>query len=155
MHYFRYLEKEINIEKYLVDVTKRKMNYKGNTYFEYGVKIPEQYLPIFKGKRLVLTKGFGREDHSMILNIFLESEWNEFEKRINAFQVSSDQRAKRIAYFFQAGAQDSELTDDNRIAVMEPLIDIASIMDDQCLFLVIHQEDGTRFCIARKEMFED
>ena len=31
----------------------------------------------------------------------------------------------------------------------------ANILDDQCLFLTIHQEDGIRFAIACKDMFDD
>lgn len=75
MLYCRYLEEELIIEKYPVDVTKRKMNYDRKEYYIYGVKIPEQFLPIFQGKRIVLTKGFGRKNHSLIINVFLEPEW--------------------------------------------------------------------------------
>lgn len=155
MLYCRYLEEELIIEKYSVNVTKRKMNYDEEEYYIYGVKIPEQFLPIFQGKRIVLTKGFGRKNHSLIINAFLEPEWEELEERLNALPVSSDKAARRIAYFFQGSAQDSELTDGGSIVVMEYLINMADIIDDQCLFLVIHQEDGTRFAIARKDLFED
>lgn len=61
----------------------------------------------------------------------------------------------QLAFLFQNYAQDSELIDDSKIVIMEYLIQIAHITDDQCLFLVIHQEDGTRFSIARKNLFED
>ncbi len=155
MLYGRYLEEESIIDQYLVDVTKREMNDDGEEYYIYGIKIPEQFLSIFQGEQLVLTKGFGRKNHSIILNIFLGPEWEIFEKRLNALPVSSDQSARRIAHFFQSSAQDSELTDDGSIVVTDYLINVAGIIADQCLFLVIHQEDGIRFSIARKDLFED
>ena len=89
-----------------LDVT--KYDYIEEEYYIYSVKIPEHFLSIFQGKQLVLTKGFGRKNHSIILNIFLEPEWENFEKRLNALPVSSDLTARRIAYFFQGSAQDSE-----------------------------------------------
>lgn len=155
MLYGRDLEEELIIDKYLVDVTRRKMNYIEEEHYIYGVKIPEHFLSIFQGKQLVLTKGFGRKNHSIILNIFIEPEWENFEKRLNALPVSSDLTARRIAYFFQGSAQDSELTDDGSIVVMDYLIDAAGITDDQCLFLVIRQEDEIRFSICRKDLFEE
>lgn len=66
MLYARDLEEELIIDKYLVDVTRRKMNYIEEEYYIYSVKIPEHFLSIFQGKQLVLTKGFGRKNHSII-----------------------------------------------------------------------------------------
>lgn len=155
MFYDRYLEEESIIDKYLVDVTKREMNDNGDVYYIYDVRIPEQFLPVFQGKQLILTQGFRRKNHSMVLNIFSEPEWEKFEKRLNELRVSSEQSARRIACFFQSSAQNSELTDDGSIVVMDYLINMAGIIDDQCLFLVIRRENGTGFSIARKDLFED
>ena len=90
MRYARYLDNELFIEKYIVDVTKKEV-YEEDAYFEYSIKIPEQFASIFRGQRLVLTKGFGKKGYPTIVNIFLEAEWAEFEKRLNQLPTTSDQ----------------------------------------------------------------
>lgn len=155
MRYARYLDDELFIEKYSVDVTKKEMYDGEDTYFEYGIKIPKQFVPIFQGQRLVLTKGYGRKGGQTIVNIFFESEWEKLEERLNKLPTTSDKRVRSLASFFTGNAIDAKLEIDDTIVVQQHLIHTSNILDGQCLFLVIHQEDGTRFAIACKDMFDD
>ena len=52
-------------------------------------------------------------------------------------------------------AIEEELEADDSVAISQYLIHTANILDDQYLFLVIHQEDDIRFAIACKDMFDD
>lgn len=154
MRYARYLDDELLIEKYVVDVTRKEVYDDEGANFEYGIKIPEKFVPIFQGQQLVVTRGYGRKGHPVIINIFLESAWEEFEEHLNKLPTTSDKRVRRLASFFTGDATDTELTVENKIVMQEHLINIANI-DRQCLFLVIHQEDGMRFAVACKDMFDD
>ena len=86
MRYARYLEKELFIEKYIAAVTKKE-----DTYFGDSIKIPEKFASIFRGQKLVLTKGYGRKGYPTIVNIFLKAEWAEFEKRLNQLPAILEQ----------------------------------------------------------------
>ena len=60
MRYARYLDDELLIEKYVVDVTRKEVYDDEGANFEYGIKIPEKFVPIFQGQQLVVTRGYGR-----------------------------------------------------------------------------------------------
>ena len=81
------------------------------------------------GEHFVITKGMEN-----CLYIYPETEWAEFEQKLNNLPTTTDKKARAFAYFFQGSAIDGELDKQGRTLITSVLRDYAKL-DKEVVFV--------------------
>lgn len=81
------------------------------------------------GEHFVITKGMEN-----CLYIYPETEWEEFEQKLNDLPTTTDKRARAFAYFFQGSAIDGDLDKQGRTLITSVLREYAKL-DKEVVFV--------------------